>query len=315
MDEPAFLARRQSRRRIVAALAVITSVAGVSLREAYRIADPAAGAAASRAATQLTRLLRRPAVLQRAENIVTARCMRRKGLTYRSPVRAYDPRAPMTLAGRPLGASFARLYGYGFSWGDVRFADRSASARARVFRALAPHGSPEVRVRLPVGYIAAHPRRGCVPRARLIVYGSLRNYLALVYVPQGIRRRLLRHLGAALLRDDVREAASAYAACMREEGYAADTPRGAWLMAWRSFRDDRAISTEQRRMAIADATCQAKSAIYAAISAGLAQEGRRVLIESHAILPRLMSLRDAALTRAREIVLRSTVAIVRKRAG
>lgn len=318
LEVAASLTTRETRRLVVAALAAVTLVLLMvaSSRGVYQTADDlATGASASRAAIHLTRLLRSPPPLQRAENLITARCLERKGLRYRSPVRAHDPRAPMTLVGRPLSVSFARLHGYGFSWGDVRPAAPSTGTRDEVLRALAPPGARQVRVRLPGEYIATHVRRGCVARARLMIYGSLENYLALVYVPQGIRREVLAYLDAALRRDDVQEAASAYASCMHREGHVADTPRAAWLIAWQLFGDEQAVSMEQRRMAVADARCQARSAIYPAISVGLAQEGRRGLIESHTILSWLMGLRETALTRARDIVLRSTVALERKRAG
>jgi hypothetical protein len=122
-----------------------------------------------------------------------------------------------------------------------------------------------------------------------------------MYVPQGIRLRLLERLDAALLMDEVQEALSAYAACMRSAGYPAETPRDAWLVARRRFGEGSEVSVAQRRMAVADARCQQESAIYGEISRGLAQEGRRVLLENRARLRRLMRLRSAALARARHI--------------
>ncbi len=290
------------RQMLMAAVFAGTFVAMGCTEDLSRLAEPVHRSSRSWEAVLLTELLRLPAPLQRAENLVTARCMRRKGLFYRSAVRAHEPRAPATLAGRPLGLEFARTHGYGFLWGaPMGSSVGSGNMRPEVLRALEPRDSPRVRVRLAGGYIVTHARRGCVARARIIVYGSLRHYAALTYVPQGIRLRLLEQLDAALLTGRVQEAVSTYAACMRSAGYPAETPRDAWLVARRRFGEESEVSAAQRRMAVADARCQTESAIYGEISRGLAREGRRVLLENRARLRRLMRLRWAALARARRI--------------
>lgn len=259
-------------------------------------------------AAQLSRLLNPPSMLVRAERFVVARCLNG---TERIP----DPRLPdgrswLTLAGRPLSVQRAHRVGYGFR--PQRGPERGESpasvgvgshAHRGTARANA-RGGRVVRVPLPDRYVAQAPRRGCLAQRRRSVYGSVRNFLLLWYGPQVIRLRLLDELGPALREPEVQRAAEAYAACMREAGYRTRSPRASWLHARQEYGTDRGVTRDERRMAVWDARCQRRSAIYETISASLIDLGWSFLLRSTTFIGSLTRILARAVSRARQLLRR-----------
>lgn len=255
-------------------------------------------------AQRLVSLLNPPAILGWAEEAAVAACVRRRGLPYDVGPYVPDIRAPVTLAGRPLSVRYARRFGYGSSAAvarGVKQGTRGESLGAEMRRALEPAGAPRVRVRLPGGYVASAARHGCIAEARRTVYGSVRDFLLVTYGPQIVRLRLLAHLEEALQTPRVRQAAADYAACMARAGYRIRTPRAASRIGARRFGGDPDVSPAERRLAVADATCQEHSQVYGAISLALTDLGEDVLVRRGPFVERLVEVVRAAVSRAGRI--------------
>ncbi len=73
-------------------------------------------------------------------------------------------------------------------------------------------------------------------------------------------------------------------------------------MARERFGNDQPVSAGQRIMAVADATCQARSAIYEAASQALLEADERVLVRNRAAVERLIRIQRSAALRASAII-------------
>lgn len=252
--------------------------------------------------SQLSRLLNPPSILARAEQLDVARCLNSRDMPYGSRVHAPDGHSRLTLVGRPLSVERARRVGYG----SVPLPRRegsgsgvSVSMSVQTLRALEPATARQVRVLLPGHYVARAARRGCLARARRRIYGSVRNFLLLWYGPQVIRLRLLDELNRALGEPEVQRAGQVYAACMDAAGYRTASPRSTWLRARKKYGADRGVTRAERRMAVWDARCQRRSAIYDTISARLIELGWPFLRRNEAFIGSLLHILGRAVSRAR----------------
>ena len=256
----------------------------------------------------LLALLNPPPVLSQAEQIVTARCMRREGFRYPLPAARPDFDTPTTLAGQPLAIETARLEGYGFSQmrdDDVqKFLSRlGPKRRARAREALEPARGSTVSVTFAGSYEVSAGRHGCVAEGRIATYGSVRKFLVVWYGPQVIQTQIQTYIEEAVRAREVVEGTALYSACMQAAGFPAASPRDAWQAARDRFaRASGNVSVAQRRMAMADAECQARSQIYQRTSRALAKVGRDVIRRSSARLQMMMDIERSSVPRAEAIV-------------
>jgi hypothetical protein len=256
----------------------------------------------------LIELLNRPPVLTQAEELVTGKCMRRKGFRYPLRLDPLGPDRPRTLAGEPLTVAVAGREGYEFSGGGPSprqtFLQRlPPELEAKARDALVPSGSPRVGVRLLGSWEVDAAQRGCVAKGRREVYGSVRNFLILWYGPQVIGSMIDRYLVDAIDAPKVAEATSSYSRCMREGGFDVATPRAAWRLARQDFDHggDRVTSGE-KRMATLDARCQKSSRIYGTLSRELADAASEVLEGHAARIARMRVMMRSSIRRAAMIL-------------
>jgi hypothetical protein len=255
----------------------------------------------------LVALLNHPPELIRAQELVTARCMRRRGFQYPLPSRAPKTKGRVTLAGEPLAIPVARREGYGFSRGpqsdQTRFLRNLAPGRRAAARAsLEPPGSPMTRVVIN-SFRATAARRGCVAEGRKRVYGSVRGFLLLWYGPQVARNAVEKYFTPAIRTPEVEDAASSYSRCMSAAGFETPTPRAAWRLARQRFgHGSTRVTSKERQMATADARCQKSSMIYETISRAMALAGRKVLAGYADRFETMRALMRSSISRAASIL-------------
>jgi hypothetical protein len=136
----------------------------------------------------------------------------------------------------------------------------SPSRRVEFENQLRPDGGPEVSVRTRTAIVTS-PATGCFAEAERAVYGSVKNYLLVtnfINDTYGFRDRI-EH------RAVLDAATKTYSSCMSDAGYTVSDPLAAEELAQQRFGPSRTPddppSQSERSMAIADATCQAKSGI------------------------------------------------------
>lgn len=231
----------------------------------------------------LTQLSAPPVQLDTAEKRLTAACMKGHGFQYpvveirgpRQTVRS-SPRsvryAIVAGFGHPLAGWRVRRDGYGHQLDEplsVKDEQPQLSERQldRYARLLDDAQGPQIRLRLGGWGIVGASARGCVSDARRGLYGSVRNFLRVEYLWQGI----LSFRDAALQEPSVREAVADYRACISKEGYEVDNPAQALALARKTFQDGmpRKVTMAERAMAMSDARCQARSDIYETLSDGI----------------------------------------------
>lgn len=256
-------------------------------------------------ARALVEVVAPPGVLARAERTVVEDCMRREGFEYEAPDTSTPHNGTMTLVGRSLSVEAARRDGYGFARMDSRVEPplRQIDPRLRVQArfALEPPDSPRTYVALLGGREASAANDGCVAAGREAVYGSLADYLGLVYSPQLIRLEVLDKYEEAIRQPEVEAARVGYVDCMEQAGFHVTDPRDAWLQARTEFGKEPRVSSSQRRMSVADASCQTQTEVYEVASESLAIEARQTLIENAELIWTLGVIQRESFMRALEI--------------
>ncbi|MFI6080333.1 hypothetical protein ACIBBB_05015 [Streptomyces sp. NPDC051217] len=256
-------------------------------------------------------LVDRPAVLDEAENRLTARCMDQAGMTFPQTRAPRDDRPMIGLlrGAAPLRAETVREHGYPNKWmaparipekGPVEtYADSlPADIRKRFYHVLRGKGGNDVRVVLPGNFDAAASSSGCVGSARRQLYGSVENYLTVFYLPELVQRQA----SAADSDPDVRAAYTAFAQCMATRGYDTATPADAVALATTYYPDGRRqrAGTDEKTLALADAECQTTVRLRERRAAAVDRFTRRWLADNEAVVSRTYRLLQAALAEAKK---------------
>lgn len=164
----------------------------------------------------------------------------------------------------------------------------------------APRAEP-VTVLLPDGQKASASLRGCIARGRAAVYGSVRNFLRMFYLPQGIRA-----FGQdALTELRVRAALEEYSQCMVTQGFGVRSPSDSSELAQQRFGGRSGPpSRAEIKMAFRDARCQERSAFLDVLDEALLETAAAWLQGNEAELQLLAELQRDSEDRAREILSR-----------
>lgn len=295
------------------ALAVLLALAGCA-SDPVEPVQPATRAA-------LSSLVDLPAELSWAELKATSDCMAEHG--FRFPPYEVGLSSSTTQGPGDLGVFTgfltipeAQQYGYGrlvASMADPDAPDPDQAQQQylatltqedeqRYLKALEPATGSSARVTLPDGSIVGAANEGCFAEARRRVYGSVDQFLELVYLPQGISQF------ADEVHDDdaVEEAGTAYLSCLAESGYSLGHVGEAEEIAAERFATNRtptgSPSEEERAMAVADATCQERSRLHQAYDNALIRAGSSWVNDNEGQLLALADLERTALVRAKRIL-------------
>lgn len=288
----------------------VMGMAATSL--ALAIASTACGRPSEAADTpdHFRQLVDRPAVLDEAENRLTARCMDQAGMTYPQVPAPRDDRPMIGLlrGAEPLRAEVVREHGYPNRWmtrtrvpkkGPVEtYADSlPPDTRERFYHVLRGKDGNDVRVVLPGDFEVAASSSGCVGSARRRLYGSVENYLTVYYIPELVQRQA----SAADEDPDVRAAYAAFARCMATKDYDTATPADAVALAATYYPDGRRgrAGTDERTLALADAECQTGVRLRERRAAAADRLARRWLTDNKATVSSTYGLLRAALAEAR----------------
>lgn len=127
-----------------------------------------------------------PTELTAAEDRAVTACMRRSGWSYQAataPSNDHKQRSLLRLsapddttnAPSPVDAFVEKL---------------SSADRDRFHRDLLGNGVNDIRVTLPGGHSFGAPSTGCLAEARTAVYGTVGNYLTVIYLPELAQRHV-----------------------------------------------------------------------------------------------------------------------------
>ncbi|MEE1943293.1 hypothetical protein V1L54_28470 [Streptomyces sp. TRM 70361] len=264
--------------------------------------------------------------LDRAELILTARCMRARGFWYDSDASGSAPPAEQTARnpGRrifPYGindVAWARTHGFGEAGAGERHGRPSPARNAnlRYFEGLSPKRQKEyqvslggtraqtVSVRLTNGYTIQGSKDGCMSEAQHLLYGDFTTW----YRASTIVNNLDAESSPKIFEDPAyKKAVSRWSSCMAGAGHPADSPQELRERFVERFGELPEESREavERRLAVAEAKCVRAT--------GLARTGT-VLEERYAEQERAFRraeietrhrMRLDALPRAADIVSRS----------
>lgn len=244
--------------RVLIPLLATTVVAGAAWTGWRAHAGPPPAVPAGDRVAALHAIIAQPPILAAAEGTAVRDCLRRRG---------FDPPAPQWAANGTANIpvfvteATARMEGYGApaDGAFARYSEGLPDDRRRAFEvAMVDLRSPREAFTTPDGWTVRTPRAGCLADARRLVYGSLADWLLAYAVPQDLNDT------AASIHTDahVVPVLGQYGECMRVVGYRAPFPQDAVSQA-RAVHE----AAKARRIAIADARCQATTHLRAAFMA------------------------------------------------
>lgn len=218
--------------------------------------------------TAFHELMYRPVQLDHAEDHLVGECMTELGLHYPTnhpEIRASEPATGLLRTPAPLSLDDARASGYPATLMrdperppvapvDAVAQSLPPDARKRYYQALLGDDPHDVRVTLPDGFEVGTSSMGCVGVARRQIYGSVQNYLTIVYLPE-----LAQHHVSVVVDDLVmRDVLQTYAGCMTGHGYQVGTPQDAVELALSYYPAGRRNVAKNAEIALAtvDAQCQ-----------------------------------------------------------
>jgi len=215
-------------------------------------------------------------VIDRAEQLIESRCMKRAGFSY-WPVQTEHVGPPLLdglsdvpgeapseqdvlrsahKQGFGLFAQFAQPIPASARANDRYFASLSKPAQDRYQRALAGDPRATIKVTLPGGTVESVPAEGCINQASRTVYGSVARDALRVNAVVIVEHLIDMRLGAV---PSVKAATARWASCLKSRsGHAFGTPGAvfAWLAGL--YDRHRASPTVRRleiRTAVASMTC------------------------------------------------------------
>ncbi|RFU83405.1 hypothetical protein DY218_27955 [Streptomyces triticagri] len=239
----------------------------------------------------------------RAEEILVGRCMRRAGLPY------WVPPAPSAAELREFpyvvdDVDWARKHGYGRELEhekaaarddnpNTRYAQRLPASRERAYdRALNGDREHTLTVTAPNGDRVVRATTGCRATARGELYGDTAAWARVTAV--------LEHLPdvSRTVTDSpyYRRHERAWAGCMRDTGYAVNSPRQA-----RSSLPPAAPHRTETRLATAEARCAQSSGLARAVAGLQRQSQEQARLPYEDVVRAHTRMRLAALDRARAV--------------
>jgi hypothetical protein len=168
----------------------------------------------------------------------------------------------------------------------------SKERRAALDLALTDTRSPQESFTTPNGWAVGSYRGGCFADARRLVYGTLADWLLVYALPQDLNSTAAETLTdptVVVVMDHYRE-------CMHGQGYEARFPQDAELLA-RAAGPTEQIEPRNRRIAAADAHCQAETGVRTAFLAALDRRCAEWLATNGPLVTRASDIIRIALTR------------------
>jgi hypothetical protein len=260
-------------------------------------------------------LMYQPRDLALAEHRLTQRCMLAHGFEY--PARVPDPAADTGSLLRippPFTVEKARADGYGSTIrrepptapaGGGTAVDRYVAAlspadQARYRLALDDENAGKVTVSLPGGAKVTAASHGCRGEARLRTYGSLENYLTIVYLPQMAQTEVGKLESDRALVATMKR----YAGCMADGGYPVATPAAAAQLAETYYAGGPSPAARDREVALAvrDATCQRRTRVHPVYREAVDRLAAAWITDHEAAVLAAAEAQRAALVRARAVL-------------
>jgi hypothetical protein len=301
------------RGRILAAATAVTALAAAGWATTQPAAAPLlAGATDAAAPTVATQSIlfedatseADDALLARAEEELTRRCMRDLGLPY-YPGRSEPPytRQPTASGGYGLARDF-RAWPHGLVRQQVDFLQGLVGAEGQAYSdALNGTARAYTSLTLPTGLVVGFSRSGCVAEARRTVYGDVEAHAGF-----SGWRNILR--GEAALGANAQpalvEALDRWRECMRSMGEPTEThPEDISSRLRGQFAEKGptpALAAEEVRLAALDMTCRTQSNFDAAQIAAREVSLQVVKSKRAAVLNEFLEWRSASLERAANLI-------------
>jgi hypothetical protein len=184
--------------------------------------------------------------------------------------------------------------------GDLEEAYRAALApadRARYDKLKGTSG-PQVEVVLPGGIVVSAAASGCVAEARERIYGSVKNFLTVFYLPQGA----LTDLRNVEKETEVKEALARYEGCMKAAGYSVGFPQAARELAESYYRGrpspHNRPAARELQIATSDGRCRSSSGLSQAYAKAAERRAARWIREHEAEIVSAGDIQLAASKRA-----------------
>lgn len=254
--------RRNVKRLVLCTAAALVLISGCGSAPPQRSEPPARSLTAAESDR-----------LQRAEDMLTGRCMRTRGFTYTVLAQT----APPPIPDFPFGIDdvvWASTHGYGLRDGAALVEAQRDNANALYFASLPSdrqaaydatlYGTPgrRVAVVVPAGQTVMQSVDGCLAEAQGQLYGDFARW----FRAQTVTENLLPAIKPRVFADGrYQRALTAWSACVSAAGHAAASPD--------ELRSQAAGGGEafERALAVADATCNGKVGL-AKVGAALNQE-------------------------------------------
>jgi hypothetical protein len=300
----------QQRRRAQAwglalVLAALTAMAGCAVSRPSRpAADQRAPGAVTSAQAVITinaSTLRWDWYVSRAEQFLTAQCMRSHGFQYTVPAFGPEP-SVHTVTAYALGGSYPATYGVtpqSFASSDPH--DPGDAQRPYQY-ALEGPATLTATLALPGGGGVFYGTGGCIGFARQKLFGSVRAYVESSYVPQTVRSRFGTYLSTYR---PYLDALHRWQSCMKAGGRKFQDPQAAiesvQALAMNGMRPAGLVRRETA-LADTDTTCDSRSHLRASTSQALARYARSLPSRTLAQLSSIHSSRETALQVAQRVL-------------
>lgn len=264
-------------------------------------ADPATVAAAEAVVAITVSSLRWDWYVSRAQQVLTAQCMRDHGFQY--PLPAFGPRpSARTITAYSLGRGHPATYGVTpASMASSNPHDPGQSNPSYQY-ALGGPSALTATLMLPGGGRVRYGSGGCLGFGRRKLFGSVRAYMESAYLPQTVRSEFGQFLSNYL---PYVHALHKWQSCMKAGGWKFPGPGAAiesvQALALRGM-NPAGLARRQTEIAGTDAACDARSHLRASTRQALAAQARSLPSRILAQLSSIQSSRESALAVARRVL-------------
>jgi hypothetical protein len=269
-------------------------------RPAVRPPVPAVAAAEATLAINVPSL-RWDWYISRAEQALTAQCMRSRGFQYTPPADGPEP-SEQTITAYALGRGYPATYGVTQQSIASANPHDPGSSKPSYVSALEGPSAPTATLTLPGGGLVAYGTGGCLGLARQELLGSVRAYMESAYLPQMVRSEFSQFLSTY---HPYLAALHGWQSCMRAEGRAFADPEAAiesvQALALGGM-NPAGLARRQTAIADTDVACDARSHLRSSTGQALTTYVRSLPAGILAQLSGIQSSREAALGVARRLL-------------
>jgi hypothetical protein len=239
--------------------------------------------------------------VSRAEQLLTAQCMRSHGFQYTVPAFGPEPSGRAVTA-YALGRGHPATYGVSpQSFASSNPRDPGDTTRPYQF-ALEGRATLTAKLALPGGGGVLYGTGGCIGFARQKLFGSVRAYVESSYVPQTVRSKFGMSLSTY---HPYLDALHRWQSCMKAGGRKFEDPQAAiesvQALALKGMRPA-GLARRQTAIADTDTACDARSRLRASTSQALARFARSLPSRILAQLSSIHSSRETALQVAQRVL-------------